>query len=50
MGDQWLKKQTAKGITFFKIFTDFENEQKCICILTQAYIKCAFLRDKVYHY
>ncbi len=27
--------------------TDFDNEQKCyLCILTQATIKCAFLRDK----
>ncbi len=26
--------------------TDFDNEQKCYCILTQATIKCVFLRDK----
>ncbi len=26
--------------------TDFDNEQKCYCILTQAMIKCVFLRDK----
>ncbi len=25
---------------------DFDNEQKCYCILTQATIKCVFLRDK----
>ncbi len=26
--------------------TDFDNEQKCYCILTQATIKYVFLRDK----
>ncbi len=26
--------------------TDFDNEQKCYCILTQATIKSVFLRDK----
>ncbi len=26
--------------------TDFDNEQKCYCILTQATIKCVFLRDE----
>ncbi len=26
--------------------TDFDNEQKCYCILTQATIQSVFLRDK----
>ncbi len=35
-------------LQFLHMFTDFDNELKLICILTQATItiKCAFLRDK----
>ncbi len=33
--------------TIFKDVTDFDNEQNVhLCILTQATIKCVFLRDK----
>ncbi len=55
MGDQCLiKKKKKKQLEpyktevakFFTDATDFDNEKIYLCILTQATIKCAFLRDK----
>ncbi len=56
MGDQCLikKKLGQNKLHYIKLrliifidVTDFKNEQNIyLCILTQATIKCAFLRDK----
>ncbi len=41
------KTEVATDVTdLHQYVTDFDNEQKCYCILTQATIKCVFLRDK----
>ncbi len=41
-----IKTEVATDVTDCKDVTDFDNEQKCYCILTQATIKYVFLRDK----
>ncbi len=46
-GVPMLNKKTEVATIFFTDVTDFDNEQKMyLCILTQATIKCAFLRYK----